>query len=1121
MTQDVRFAVSMAGGVSLAVWMGGVSREVNLLQQASDSRPRAYPTATPWAGPDLTETAWDSAARALYRELLELLDVTVTVDVLSGTSAGGINAALLGMSSAGGVDLVGLRDLWLATGSMETLLRDPSEKNPPSLMQGDKVLFAELDAGIRRFHDARMALTPRPEPRPTTVYITTTIMSGETSRFTDGYGTLVPDVDHHGLFTFDEHALVPPVDAGEGAPSLTALALAARSSASFPGAFEPSFIPVGEQIGPESGIPARPDMSSYANMTRSHWAADGGMLANRPLSPLLSTVFARPADRQVRRILAFVVPDGGGTADPADVPRDQWGKPFTMAAALRDDLNAQLSQPIASDLRAIRTHNERLDADHDLRRTLAELGTMLAPRRLVTERIFHDYARQQGAALARPLLDELMRQLSAMKIPDIWSTEFSAERSAGQQPVEQRLAGIMAAQSYPLTSRAHNASSAEQVPGGNMAASNADPFEEMARFGHPALHAAQAIAIHLVRLGYQHAAGGGERQKLAEHREAVTKPIHGLSPFDDRMAVGEQVQTAASARPILRLEDLATKLARKKWNALTSGGPSASGGSETLAARWQQLENAVSGLLATLREMVDDGPGERSQRKGAAAAITTYLDYLTVSHDSPAGSVAARLLDLVIAHRALRPVEAEVDQPVEFIQVSANTRTLLSDQRTVRKLRGVELHHFAAFYKRSWRAFDWMWGRLDGCGWLVHIMLDPRRILAVCENHPDKYGQASERPARFLARLLEAVGLQDPDEVTRERLLANLAFLADPKAEIPVSLPDLALYIARAWQNLIAANELPVVARQMLTDDGHFPASINHSATQSAAPAAGKPASAANRKQARPGRGASPAAPPSNWATTVLRMEDTGAPPQRMAGMLRTCPVRSETLGGQLRTPAFARTASKAAAVATAALATAPEAPASIRPVLASARTVTHTGYRATQVTGGSALKMLVAGIVLAVIGGVLASQGMIIVGMTGTIIALVGLYLVALGAWGLRRGLLGAIVGITALALFASLALAWVRKILWGDGAKTVGWVPGHVTPWLRSTWWGGLTLLAGFLALAAIMGLVLRRRPPRNVGSITQTGQDARNGGVRDDSQQAVRAPDQPDAPRRTAPQ
>ena len=30
-------------------------------------------------------------------------------------------------------------------------------------------------------------------------------------------------------------------------------------------------------------------------MTRSHWAADGGLLANRPIAPLLSTVFSRSA----------------------------------------------------------------------------------------------------------------------------------------------------------------------------------------------------------------------------------------------------------------------------------------------------------------------------------------------------------------------------------------------------------------------------------------------------------------------------------------------------------------------------------------------------------------------------------------------------------------------------------------------------------------------------------------------------------------------------------------------------------------------------------------------------------------------------------------------------------
>ena len=133
-----------------------------------------------------------------------------------------------------------------------------------------------------------------------------------------------------------------------------------------------------------------------------------------------------------------------------------------------------------------------------------------------------------------------------------------------------------------------------------------------------------------------------------------------------------------------------------------------------------------------------------------------------------------RLLNLIVAERALHPAEPNVDQPVEFIQVSANTRTLLAPTEQsvppsqqldcVDKLRGVEFHHFAAFYKSSWRAWDWMWGRLDGAGWLVHILLDPRRILAVVENDPDMAphgGRAKQFANRLRAELGLPAGLPD------------------------------------------------------------------------------------------------------------------------------------------------------------------------------------------------------------------------------------------------------------------------------------------------------------------------------------------------------------------------
>ena len=51
-TQDIRFAVAMSGGVSLAVWMGGVAREVNLLQQASNVRQHESAAGPGAPGPD-------------------------------------------------------------------------------------------------------------------------------------------------------------------------------------------------------------------------------------------------------------------------------------------------------------------------------------------------------------------------------------------------------------------------------------------------------------------------------------------------------------------------------------------------------------------------------------------------------------------------------------------------------------------------------------------------------------------------------------------------------------------------------------------------------------------------------------------------------------------------------------------------------------------------------------------------------------------------------------------------------------------------------------------------------------------------------------------------------------
>lgn len=331
-TLELRLATAMTGGVSLAVWMAGVTREINLLSQASQWRRAgdSFPT-------DCKLTKQSAACLKLYRELIDLLDVVVDVDVLSGTSAGGINAALLASSRVTGSDLGGLRGLWLDLGALTDLLRNPKDKHTPSLLYGDERMFATLAEQIPRLEKGPFPPAEFPggaRRPPTTLYITTTLLTGETSRFTDSFGTLVQDVDRRGLFTFTEADLATP-DTGR------ALALAARSSASFPVAFEPSYLPFTDETAKRGRVPARPAMARFTNVTRPHWAADGGLLDNRPIDVLLKRIFARAARRPVRRVLLFVVPSSGPAPHlAAAAPRDDPNEPLGLVDALLKDLTA-------------------------------------------------------------------------------------------------------------------------------------------------------------------------------------------------------------------------------------------------------------------------------------------------------------------------------------------------------------------------------------------------------------------------------------------------------------------------------------------------------------------------------------------------------------------------------------------------------------------------------------------------------------------------------------------------------------------------------------------------------------------------------------------------------------
>src|SRR3954464_5504626 len=92
-TQDIRLAVVLNGGVSLAVWMSGVTHELNRLVQSSRRRPTG------------------AAESDAYGDLLTALGAEARIDVIAGTSAGGINGGFLALGVVHGIDLSDLRKL--------------------------------------------------------------------------------------------------------------------------------------------------------------------------------------------------------------------------------------------------------------------------------------------------------------------------------------------------------------------------------------------------------------------------------------------------------------------------------------------------------------------------------------------------------------------------------------------------------------------------------------------------------------------------------------------------------------------------------------------------------------------------------------------------------------------------------------------------------------------------------------------------------------------------------------------------------------------------------------------------------------------------------------------------
>ena len=118
--RELRLALVCFGGVSLAIYMHGTTKEIHKLVRASHAYEQNQNSHT-FTSAERTEAAYWELLKKMHTN--EGVRTRVVVDVITGTSAGGINGVCLATALARNASQDALRDLWMNEGDIERLWR--------------------------------------------------------------------------------------------------------------------------------------------------------------------------------------------------------------------------------------------------------------------------------------------------------------------------------------------------------------------------------------------------------------------------------------------------------------------------------------------------------------------------------------------------------------------------------------------------------------------------------------------------------------------------------------------------------------------------------------------------------------------------------------------------------------------------------------------------------------------------------------------------------------------------------------------------------------------------------------------------------------------------------------
>jgi patatin-related protein len=746
--REVRIAVVMYGGTSLAIYMNGTSQEFLHLVRAT-SRAATAGTALRGTARVYRKLAYVLAGKRLSEIDDALLDdeganppVRFVIDIVSGTSAGGINSVMLAKALARNTDLAPLKQLWLDEGAIDRLVNDPrsaSRRYPyrepvRSLFNSDRMYVEVLNA-LAALNPVGQGGTPLVDDL--TLVVTGTDLDGDPIdiQLADG---VAQEYDHKHTFEFRLRSS-PKVDdfTAEYDPLL---AFAARTTSSLPAVFEPSTVAAARELAG-----GRAKAAKWEKLFRSlrdedlseqerHAFADGGYLDNKPFGHAIDLLAHAPTGVHVTRKLYYLEPQPQRIE--RDAPRGE--TPNALTNTLKVVTLARY-ETIRADIERLTDRNRLLERVRTLGLGVVEDIAHRPPEEPqdddlqdITEKYgpaYGGYHRLRVATLTDSLADTLADHAGVAPSSDLrrairmvvraWRSDKFArnvEEGDGREreadflkrfdvPYDRRRAVFCLSKMNQLlhlddTVAKELRNLTGRAPAGSFPAIKA-LLEQ---------YASDRKGAHITWSGIVHVLGEAKRVLS----EAVVM-------LDARRPLPND--TSGFMEELEGLDPWRRQMYRDQLKAILEAAP----GADAESAARALLERDPTWIEGLARSLEGHQAGRRSSALAAVNSFENIRGYVGLDLEVQA------LLDLYWVHfRHFDMVQFPLIEatgigdelsPVEIHRMSPVDAAEHLSPAAGDKLMGTRFASFGAFLDRGWRESDIRWGRLDGAERLITTLL--------------------------------------------------------------------------------------------------------------------------------------------------------------------------------------------------------------------------------------------------------------------------------------------------------------------------------------------------------------------------------------------------------------